>query len=175
MTGEIIDELDSCFEGLVGEMDNIQERIVEISTIFNELKNRGINFNDEKYKIPLHITYMFQNATDTEDKKNTEDAILLLLEAGLDPNILTYDNVNEYYAGQHYNRTMARTPLIIKAFREHYLNLVTRLIQLQVTIPSGLLDEINKEASQYDLIREMIIARNRGTEPRKRSRYSLED
>lgn len=169
MTGEIIDELDSCFEGLVGEMDNIQERIVEISTIFNELKNRGINFNDEKYKIPLHVTYMFDNAYDTDEKKNTEDAILLLLEAGMDANIPIYDNVND-------EETMdqGHVPLIMKAFREHYLNLVTRLIQLQVTIPSGL-DEINKEASQYDLIREMIIARNRGTEPRKRSRYSLED
>lgn len=106
---------------------------------------------------------MFGNATDDEEqKKLTEQVIQGLVENGMDPNIQLYDEYIE----------KVQIPLLAKAFREKYLSLVAYLIQLpNVIIVSGILDEINAEAKQYDYIREVIISRTTGTAPRKRSRY----
>lgn len=172
-TGSAEDIFMKFISGNIFEHDDDPDLLSTIKSIFEVTRMRGLSLEKDS-SLGSDILMCFEWSY-TDGKCNEEiefNGVKLLLDAGMDPNILCY-----YRDTIGWTRTSEPIPLLLLVIKFKHYNLMDLLFtHPNLIVTAEMLKYINEIYEPIDRCREMMIARVKGNEgSRKRTRYTLDD
>lgn len=163
-------------------VENREKICQELVYLFEYARQRGWDLSDPNLRYGGLVAYLDCVFYDSEDASEGRDVLLIkdFIDAGMNPDIMVGSLIqdHEIQDAKKYGTSLREqkelVSLFSRAFDKKWYQLAYYICQLSCDTVN-MLNAVNKHANEIDMIREALIAKVKGCESRKRSRYELDE